>query len=172
MKKRYVTLIILLFIASFAFFIVAIGYNNDRTSELKTAHKTNKILETQISASKQEKVQNSVLIDKINNDPNQLAKDAKKQALKFIEVIDKNEDKADTDKREIFKRDLKGFVSESLRSNSDLTSITVPKDYDVDVSTDRGDSIPVLVSSKDRYLVIDYDAYSERITSVTEYKKA
>lgn len=172
MKKRNITFIIILLIASFAFFVIATSYNNDKTNKLSTAQETNKTLESNVSSSEQEKVQNSVLIDKIDNDPNQLAKDAKKEALKFIDVAEKNEGKADSDKQKIYERELNGFVSDNLRTSKDLTSISVPKDYDVDVSTHRGDSIPVLVSSKDRYLVIGYDSYSEQITSITEYKKA
>lgn len=172
MKKRYITLIILLVIASFVFLLVSTSFEKGRESDLKTSKETNKVLESQISSSEQEKVQNTVLIDKINNDPNQLAKDAKKQATNFLEVIEKNDGKADSDKQKIYKRELKGIASESLRSNKDLTSISLPKDYDVDVSTQRGDNIGVLISSDDRYLEIDYDSYAEQITNITEYKKA
>lgn len=172
MKKRYVTMITLLLIGSVIFFVFGASYNSTQSHDLSKAKETNKALESSVSSSEQEKSQNSVLIYKIENDPNQLAKDAKKQALKFIDVVEKNEKKADSDKQKIFKKELNGFVSDNVISNIDLTSISIPKDYDVDVSTQRGDTIGVLVSSDDRYLEIDYDSYSEQIISITEYKKS
>lgn len=170
MKKRYVTMIILFFIASVVLFVVADGYYANKASKLETEKQVSKSLKEDVSAREQEKLQNGVLIDKIDNDPNKLAKEAKGQAVKVVEVMKDNEDKADSDKKKIYKSKLKGLVTDNLLSSDDLTSVTVPDNYDIDVSTHRGDSIPILFSSKDRYLVIGYDAYSEKITSVTEYK--
>ena len=172
MKTKFVLSTIAIFLVSIIFFIVSVGYNNERTSKLTEAHEQNKVLKSQVSTSEQDKDQNSVLINKIENDPNKLAKDAKSQATKLIDVLKKTENYSDDDKSKVYKRELKNFTSESVRSSDGLTSITVPKDYDVDVSTQRGDSIPILVSSKDRYLVIEYDSYSEQIISVKEYKKS
>ena len=165
-------MITLLLISSVIFFVFGASYNSTQSHHLSKAKETNKALESSVSSREEEKSQNSVLIDKIENDPNQLAKDAKKQALKLIDIVDENENKADSDKQKIYKRELNGFTSDSVISSKDLTSISVPKDYDVDVSTQRGDTIGVLVSSDDRYLEIDYDSYSEQIINITEYKKS
>ena len=172
MQMKIVLSTIGIFIVSLIFFIVSIGYYNDKTSKMTEAHEQNKILKSQVSSSEKDKQQNSVLINKIKNDPNKLAKDAKHQATKLIDVLKKTENYSDGDKKKVFKSELKNFTSDSVRSSDELTSITVPKDYDVDVSTQRGYSIPILVSSKDRYLVIEYDSYSEQIISVKEYKKS
>lgn len=172
MKKRYIIIIILCFVASLAFLIITMGYNNAQSKKADDFKTTNKELESRIASSKQSKLQNSVLINKIDKDPNQLAKDAKKQAKQFVDVINKNKGKADKDKHQAYKSELKSIASEDIRNSDDLTSIAIPKDYDMDVSTQRGDSVPVLISSNDRYIVIGYDAYAEEITSIKEYKKA
>lgn len=171
MKKWYVIICLAILIASTTFLIVAIGYSNSQSSKLLSEKTTNKTLTTNINESEQEKNQNSILVNKIDSDPNQLAKDAKKQTAKFVDVIKKSEGEADSDKVKTYNVELKGITSTNLRTNRDLTSIKVPEDYAVDVSTQRGDSIPVLYSSKDRYLVVEYDAYSELVTSVKEYNK-
>lgn len=172
MKKRYIIIIILCFVASLAFLIITVGYNNAQSKKADELKSSNKALQSRIETSKQSKLQNSVLINKIDKDPNQLAKDAKKQAEQFVDVVNKNKGKADKDKQAAYKTQLEPIMSEDVRNSSDLTSIDIPKDYDMDVSTQRGDSVPVLISSNDRYIVVGYDAYAEEITSVKEYKKA
>ena len=46
-----------------------------------------------------------------------------------------NEDKADSDKKKIYKSKLKGLVTDNLLSSDDLTSVTVPDNYDIDVTS-------------------------------------
>ncbi|MCG7340149.1 hypothetical protein MHZ36_12705 [Staphylococcus sp. ACRSN] len=172
MKKRYVIIISVFFAASLIFLIGAIGYNNAQSKKLDESKTSNQALNSRLETGKQEKLQNGVLIDKINNDPNRLAKDAKSNAEKLVDVIKEQQGKADKDKMNAYKSELKGFVSENVRNSEILTSISIDKDYDVDVSTQRGESIPVLISSKDKYIVIEYNAYADEISGVKEYKQA
>ncbi len=172
MKKRYVIIISVFFAASLIFLIGAIGYNNAQSKKLDESKTSNQALNSRLETGKQEKLQNGVLIDKINNDPNRLAKDAKSNAEKLVDVIKEQQGKADKDKMNAYKSELKGFVSENVSNSEILTSISIDKDYDVDVSTQRGESIPVLISSKDKYIVIEYNAYADEISGVKEYKQA
>lgn len=172
MRKRYVIIISVFFVASLIFLIATVGYNNAQSKKLDDIKTSNQALKSRLETGKQEKLQNGVLIDKIDNDPNQLAKDAKTNAEKLVDVIKDNQGKADKDKMNAYKSELKSFVSEDIRNSNVLASITIDKDYDVDVSTQRGESIPVLISSKDKYIVIEYNAYADEISSVKEYKQA
>lgn len=172
MKKKNIVAILICFIASLLFLFMTVSFSNAQSKKLEDEKTKNDDLSSHMEAGKQEKAQNSVLIDKIDNDPNQIAKDAKGKAEKFIDVLKENDGKADRDKSEAYKSQLKDVVSDDLRNSNDLSSISVPKDYDIDISTQRGESVPVLVSSKDRYLVIGYDAYADEISIVKEYKKA
>lgn len=170
MKKIHIILIFSVFIASVLFFVVALSYSHKQSSKLEELVSTNDALTSHVEAGKQEKVQNSVLIDKIDNDPNQIAKDAKKKAETFIDVVKKNNNKADKDKSQAYKSELKDCASENLRNSSDLLSINIPKDYDIDISTQRGETVPVLLSSDTKYIVLGYDAYADEIAYVKEYK--
>lgn len=170
MKKIHIILIFIVFIASMLFFIAALSYSHKQSTKIEELVSTNDALKSHVEAGKQEKVQNSVLINKIDNDPNQIAKDAKKKAETFIDVLKKNNNKADKDKSKAYKSELKDCASDNLRNSSDLSSIKIPEDYDIDISTQRGETVPVLLSSDNQYIVLGYDAYADEIAYVKEYK--
>lgn len=170
MKKRTIIIIILLLIVSLTLFFISIGYKESKDRKLEDLKYTSENLKNNISESNDENNSNAILIDKIKHDPNKLASDAKKKALEFVDVIKKSEGESDSDKSEDFKQRLKGISTEYIYTSKDLSSIVIPDNYKVDVSTERGNSINVLISSDDRYLIIQYDSYSDLIDGVKEYK--
>lgn len=171
MKKRTIIIILILLIISLILFFISSGYKDSKDRKLEDLKYNSKVLKNNISVSKQKNTDNAILIDKIKNDPNKLASDAKKQALKFINALKKTEGESDSDKSKDFKKLLKGVSTEYVYSSKDLSSVVIPNNYEVDVSTERGSSIDVLISSNDRYLILQYDSYSELIEGVKEYKK-
>ncbi|MEB8122958.1 hypothetical protein ACF0HT_13500 (plasmid) [Staphylococcus xylosus] len=171
MKKRTIAIIVMCLIVSMVLFLVSSGYKESKDRKLEDLKYSSDILKNRISANKEENNNNAILIDKIEHDPNILASDAKKEAVKFVDVIKESKGKSDSDKSNDFKKKLKGISTEYVYNSKVLSSIVLPKKYDIDVSTERGGSIEVLISSDDRYLILQYDSYSELIDSVKEYKK-
>lgn len=171
MKKRTIAIIVICLIVSMALFLVSSGYKDAKDRKLEDLKYSSDILKNSISSNKEENNNNAILIDKIERDPNILARDAKKEAEKFVNVIKQSKGKSDSDKSSDFKQKLKGISTEYVYSSGVLSSIVIPEKYDVDVSTERGGSIEVLISSNDRYLILQYDSYSELIDGVKEYKK-
>lgn len=171
MKKRTIVIIVICLIVSMVLFLVSSGYKESKDRKLEDLKYSSDILKNNISANKEESNNNAILIDKIEHDPNILASDARKEAVKFVDVIKQSKGKSDSDKSNDFKKKLKGISTEYVYSSNDLSSIVIPEKYNVDVSTERGGSIEVLISSDDRYLILQYDSYSELIDKVKEYKK-
>lgn len=171
MKKRSIVIIVICLIVSMVLFLVSSGYKESKDRKLEDLKYSSDILKNNISANKEESNNNAILIDKIEHDPNILASDARKEAVKFVDVIKQSKGKSDSDKSNDFKKKLKGISTEYVYSSNDLSSIVIPEKYNVDVSTERGGSIEVLISSDDRYLILQYDSYSELIDKVKEYKK-
>lgn len=172
MKKLTIFIIGIAFIISVVFIIFAISFNSQKQTELdeaKTAQKSSKI---NISGLEAQSQQNSVLLNKIKSDPSILVDEAKEKTQNFIEIVNANENKADSDKAKIYKDKLSNVVNEDLLKNENLTSINIPKDYSIDIATNRGEAIPVLISNEDKYLIITYDTFNQEIQSVREYKKA
>lgn len=171
MKKTTIAIIVICLIVSMVLFLATSGYKESKDRELEDLKYSNDTLKSNISESKEKNNNNAILIDKIEHDPNKLASDAKKKAEKFVEVIKQSKGKSDSDKSNDFKKNLKGISTEYVYSSKDLSSVVIPEKYEVDVSTERGGTIEVLISSNDRYLILQYDSYSELIDSVKEYKK-
>ena len=163
---------LILTIISLMFFVYSLSFKDQKVQSLqdkKTAYGSTK---NDIEALQKENNDTSRLVDKIDHDPDVLAKDAASKTQDFIKIIEENEGKSDEDKAKIYDRKLNNLVSDNLLDNIDFTSISVPKDYDIDVSTSRSDTLPVLVSNKDRYLVVTYDTLNDQIISIEEYKKS
>lgn len=172
MKKRHILGIILAFILSIVCFFIAFTYQNQKETEMDKSKQVYAETKDSIANLDRQNQQNSVLIDKINNDPSQIAKEAIDASKKFVKVIEDNDKKSNSDKQEIYQSELNDFVSDDVIENDGLTSISIPDDYDIDVATYRGDQVPVLVSGKDNYIVINYNSYNEEIMNITEYKKS
>lgn len=171
MKKRTITIIGLCFAASIILFLVTNGYKESKERKVEDLKYSNAILKNNISSSQEENNDNAILIDKIERDPNILASEARKKALSFVDVLKKSSGKSDSDKSNDYDKKLKGIATDSVINSNNLSSVVIPEKFDVDVSTERGGSIEVLISSDDRYLIIQYDSYSELIDGVKEYKK-
>ncbi|MBM6202836.1 hypothetical protein H6K86_11810 [Staphylococcus epidermidis] len=172
MNKKVMIICLILTIISLMFFVYSLSFKDQKVQSLqdkKTAYGSTK---NDIEALQKENNDTSRLVDKIDHDPDVLAKDAASKTQDFIKIIEENESKSDEDKAKIYDRKLSDLVSDNLLDNIDLTSISVPKDYDIDVSTSRSDTLPVLVSNKDRYLVVTYDTLNDQIVSIEEYKKS
>lgn len=172
MNKKVMIICLILTIISLMFFVYSLSFKDQKVQSLqdkKTAYGSTK---NDIEALQKENNDTSRLVDKIDHDPDVLAKDAASKTQDFIKIIEENEGKSDEDKAKIYDRKLSDLVSDNLLDNIDLTSISVPKDYDIDVSTSRSDTLPVLVSNKDRYLVVTYDTLNDQIVSIEEYKKS
>lgn len=172
MNKKVMIICLILTIISLMFFVYSLSFKDQKVQSLqdkKTAYGSTK---NDIEALQKENNDTSRLVDKIDHDPDVLAKDAASKTQDFIKIIEENEGKSDEDKAKIYDRKLNNLVSDNLLDNIDFTSISVPKDYDIDVSTSRSDTLPVLVSNKDRYLVVTYDTLNDQIVSIEEYKKS
>lgn len=172
MNKKVMIICLILTIISLMFFVYSLSFKDQKVQSLqdkKTAYGSTK---NDIEALQKENNDTSRLVDKIDHDPDVLAKDAASKTQDFIKIIEENEGKSDEDKAKIYDRKLNNLVSDNLLDNIDFTSISVPKDYDIDVSTSRSDTLPVLVSNKDRYLVVTYDTLNDQIISIEEYKKS
>lgn len=172
MNKKVMIICLILTIISLMFFVYSLSFKDQKVQSLqdkKTAYGSTK---NDIEALQKENNDTSRLVDKIDHDPDVLAKDAASKTQDFIKIIEENEGKSDEDKAKIYDRKLSDLVSDNLLDNIDVTSISVPKDYDIDVSTSRSDTLPVLVSNKDRYLVVTYDTLNDQIVSIEEYKKS
>lgn len=172
MNKKVMIICLILTIISLMFFVYSLSFKDQKVQSLqdkKTAYGSTK---NDIEALQKENNDTSRLVDKIDHDPDVLAKDAASKTQDFIKIIEENEGKSDEDKEKIYDRKLSDLVSDNLLDNIDVTSISVPKDYDIDVSTSRSDTLPVLVSNKDRYLVVTYDTLNDQIVSIEEYKKS
>lgn len=171
MKKRTIAIIVLCLIVAMVLFLVSNGYKESNERKLEDSKYSSDVLKNNISESEEESNNNAILIEKIDHDPNILASDAKKAAMEFVKTIEQSKGKSDSDKNHDLKKNLKGISTEYVYSSEDLSSIVIPENYDVDVSTERGGSIEVLISSDNRYLILQYDSYSELIDEVKEYKK-
>lgn len=172
MNKKVMIICLILTIISLMFFVYSLSFKDQKVQSLqdkKTAYGSTK---NDIEALQKENNDTSRLVDKIDHDPDVLAKDAASKTQDFIKIIEENEGKSDEDKAKIYDRKLNNLVSDNLLDNIDFTSISVPKDYDIDVSTSRSDTLPVLLSNKDRYLVVTYDTLNDQIISIEEYKKS
>lgn len=171
MKKIYVWIISIIFAISVIFLILALSFNSQKTTDLNEAKAMHESTKKNISNMEAQSQQGSVLIDKIKSDPNQLVKEAKATTTKVIKVMKDNDKKSDSDKSDVYKNELKNIVNSELLESPELTSISLPKDYDIEVATYRGESIPVLVGNKDHYIIMNYDTFSESITNIQEYTK-
>lgn len=172
MKKRFIISILLTFIISIVCFFFAFTYQNQKETEFDRGKDVQAETKESIANLENQKQQNSVLIDKIENDPSKIAKEAIDVSKRFISVIDDNDKKSNEDKQRIFQEDLDDFVSDEVIENEDLTSLSIPDDYNIDVATYRGDQVPVLISGNGKYIVINYNSYNEEIMNITEYKKS
>ena len=170
MKKITIFIITTIFFISVIFLIYTLSINGQKETELEEAKSVEKQTKTNISNLTAQTQQNSVLLNKIESDPNQLVKEAKKTVNEFVKVIENNDGKADTDKSRKYKKELKNIVDSDLIESSNLTSITIPENHEIEVATYRGESIPVLIGNKDNYVIVNYDTFSESITSIREYK--
>lgn len=172
MKKITIFIITIIFAISLIFLISTLSINSQKESQLNEVKSINKNTKTNIKNLESQTQQNSVLLNKIEKDPNKLVDEAKGTVNDFVKVIKDNEGKSDSDKNKAFKNNLKNIVNEDVLDSPELTSISIPESSEVEVATYRGESIPVLIGNKDKYIIATYDTFSESITSIREYKKA
>lgn len=171
MKNTLFKLLCIFTVVSCLILIISIShYQSVKTTaeESVESQKSNKV---DLKNIKQSEENNRTLINRVEKDPSKLGEEAKKTSEKVIDVLKSDKTKLYTDKESVYKNKLSNYVNKKVLNNPDLTSLEIPKNYKISISTSRGHNIPVLIiGESNRYIKMNYNTSDKKIESITEYR--
>lgn len=174
MAKKWFYMSLVVFIIMVVVLIVTTSTLNRHIQSANDEKLTYEQNKNTIKTLDKEHSENRAYIAEVENNPNNVAKEAKADVDKFIEVLKDVENKTDDEKQNIYQTELKNIATKEIISNTDLTNINIPDDYETYISTSRGKSIQVLVKDKaknpNRYTSVNYNPSTNKVENVIEYK--
>ncbi|PTJ36436.1 hypothetical protein [Staphylococcus simulans] len=175
MLKKFITIIIIVFLLSLIFALFSSSYKHNKTSSLDIEKKNYINNKDSIKALNQEEIDNRGYLNEVQKNPDEVANKAKSDVSQFIEYIKEAQEKKDTQKLAFFKSRLANLATDQLIQSNELRAIKIPKKHETYVGTSRGHYIDFLVKNTDKekntkYLKVEYNNKTHLVESITEYE--
>ncbi|MCD8845165.1 hypothetical protein [Staphylococcus gallinarum] len=174
MAKKWFYISLVVFIIMVVVLIVTTNILKRETESAEDEKLTYEQNKNTIKSLNKEHSEKRAYIAEVENNPNEVAKQAKSDVDKFVEILKDNENKTDDEKQNVYKSELKNIATKDIINNDDLTNLNIPDDYETYISTSRGESIQVLVKDKakqpNRYISVNYNPSTNKVENIIEYK--
>lgn len=177
MLKKFMTIIIVVFLLSLIFALFSNSYKNNKATSLDIEKKNYTNNKVAIKTLNKEKADSRGYLNEVQKNPDEVATKAQKDVSQFVEYIKEEQGKNDTQKAAFFKSRLSNIATDQLIQNEALTTIKIPKKHEIYVGTSRGHYIEFLVKNTDKqkdkdikYLKVDYNNKTHLVESITEYE--
>lgn len=174
MSKKLILFIVPIFIISIVLAFLSTSYKNNKVDNLANAKSNRTSNYYAIKDLNQEELNNSGLLHKIKNNPDDIAKDADTRVRKFVDVLVDSKDIKANKKDVYFENHLKNYATENIITNEEIKDMTLPKNYDVYINTSRGHYIQFMVKDADKnkpkkLFTINYNNSTKQIEGIKEY---
>lgn len=174
MSKKLLVFIIFCFIISIALTFTSISYKNNKVDVLNAAKSNNENNHIAIKTLNQEQIDKRGLLNKIEENPDDIAEDAKSKVDKFISKLKEANALKDDKQDAYYKQHFKNYTTDEVMNSEEVKEMTIPDKYDVYINTSRGHYIQFLVKDKNKkkpkkYIVINYNNSTDNVEGIIEY---
>lgn len=129
-----------------------------------------------ISGLKHDKEVNNAIINKVEDDPSEISKDAIQTADHFVKNVKKSNVGTDDERFDNYEKYLKPYTTSDIINNDKLLKVRIPDNYKLYPGTEKGRIVKVLLaenaknlSSTSHYTEISVDTIDHEVTGYKEY---